>query len=186
VALARGTLDADLERRLVARVSGDPWGLVRVQAADALASGTAPTVDEALGAAVDLEPLEKVRAALVTSLGVRKATSQRLVVSSRATDEKEALEVRMAAMVALGAMCDRESLELLTETAQRGVAPQLERQHRLSAAAIRALGLTGLPDLPTRLQLVLSGGVPDLRDLAKRALEPVQKPSCTPSAPRAD
>ena len=183
LALARGPVDAGLEQRLVARVTTDAWGLVRTQAADALASGGTPTVDQALGAAVDLEPLEKVRAALVTSLGARKATSQRLTVVSRATDEKEALDVRMAAMVALGAMCDRESLELLTETARRGAAPQLERQHRLSAAAIRSLGLTGLSDLEDRLAPVLRGGVPDLRDLAKRALEPPAKPAC--EAPRA-
>jgi hypothetical protein len=178
LALARGTLDTELEGRLVVRVTTDPWGLVRNQAADALASGATPKIDEELGAAVDLEPLVKVRAALVTSLGARKATSQRLVVAERATDEKEALEVRMAATVALGAMCDRESLALLTETAQRGAAPQLERQHRLSAAAIQALALTGLSDLEARLAPVLRGGVPDLRDLAKRALEPPAKPSC--------
>jgi hypothetical protein len=179
LALSKANVEAPLEAKLAERVALDPWAFVRLQAAAALESGKSEPVNVRVGAAVDLEPLEKVRAAMVTALGVRRAKSQRLVVLSRATDEKEALFVRTSALVALGKMCDSQSLELLTELALGGATLQLERERRLSLAALEGLAALSPSDIATRIApLLKEGATPDIREMARRAVKPASPSPC--------
>jgi len=80
--------------------------------------------------------------------------------------------VRSRAIEALGAVCDAQAADLLTELAARGRAPMSEQDRKLGAAAVAALVALGLPDLPKRLApLMAEGASPDMKDVAERALK---------------
>jgi hypothetical protein len=158
--------------RAIARIESDPWTFVRRAAASVAARAPADTsLDARLGHAVNFEGSPLVRADLVQALGERGAKTQRVVVSERAFDSKEALEVRVRAIEALASFCDAASVDALTELALKGQAPFFEADRRLSAASTAALGRIYPQDLKMRLTPLVAEQVPgDIRDIARLAI----------------
>ncbi|WP_159396741.1 HEAT repeat domain-containing protein [Sorangium cellulosum] len=176
VALARaasaGTrLPAGAAEALSTRLAGDPWTFVRGGAARALgAMPPTPAGDRALvGALADRSP--EVRGDALDGLGAHRATAHIEAVRDRAEDKAEDVEVRARAILALGAMCDRSSVDLWTRLALRAKAPLGERDQRLGSAALAALGAVHPADLPARLKPLLDKDTPHgLRETARAAL----------------
>lgn len=187
-ALTRGEagskVGAELAKQLVARLTEDPWTFVRLGAASALAAA-APSaeVDAKVAASVEIEESPRVRAELMRTLGARKALLQAATVRSRALDAKEVVEVRSEAISALGKMCDRESTDALTQLALAGRVPLFEIDRKLSAVAVGALDRLHPADLAQRLAPLLDkGAVPDIRDVAKKAVSGQGTDRCGGSA----
>lgn len=143
------------------RLAKDPWPLVRMAAADALAA--APP---AAGSGADLtraieDPSPHVRAHVITALGAQKAVGQLDKIRERLSDEDEYPMVRAAAAQAVAALCDRQSLDLLTEYAHKLSDPMADPgAHSVGAAALLALGDLRPPDLLARLQPLLAKNAP--------------------------
>jgi HEAT repeat protein len=134
---------------------------VRSAAVSALgASSASPAVDSSLAGALG-DSSSQVRAAIVSALGTRRASSFRDAIQARADDANEDLYVRIAATTALGDLCDPRSLDRLTELAH-GAADELadEPQARMGAAAIEALGKIHPADLAARLAPLLAPNAP--------------------------
>ncbi len=129
----------------------DDWSFVRVAAAEALAK-LPPSIasGDALGAALG-DPSVRVRSAALIALGVQKATRQAEAVRDRLDDTKEDADVRALAARALGAMCEKGSVDRLTNLASRARFPVNEADDRLGMAAIEALGAIHPSDLEKRL-----------------------------------
>ncbi len=164
-------LPATAEAALVSRLATDDWTFVRVGAADALlAMPAGVTVDKALaGALTDGSP--DVRGRALDGLGRHQARTHAGVVRGLAEDKDEVPDVRARALLALGAMCDKDSLDLLTKVAQgaRSLTSDLDR--RLGAAALSALGDIHPADLAERISLLTAGDAPALvRERARAAL----------------
>jgi hypothetical protein len=159
-------------------VASDEWTFVRAGAAHALTDLPADAAaDQKLAEALaDKRP--EVRGAVLDALGGRRAVSYSSKVRERLDDTEEQLEVRARAVLALGAMCDRSATDLLTKLAQRGEQPVDERERRLSAAAIAALGMLHPSDLDKRLAPLGNKSAPlGVREAAKAAL--TAEPRCT-------
>ncbi len=141
---------------LVARLQQDPWPIVRAAAANALAHHKrAPTVDRVLGDAVE-DKSRHVRGPVLTALGKRRALSQAPKVRERLLAEDEHAEVRARAAEALGLMCDRGAVELLTKSARKLSDPMLPAEERgVSTMALGALSRIRPPDLADRLSPLL-------------------------------
>ena len=146
---------------LTARLTRDPWPLVRMAAADALsASPAAPSVESALTRAIDDES-PHVRAHVVSALGAHHATAQLEKIRERLADEDEYPMVRAAAAQALAALCDRQSVDALTGYAQKLVDPMADPgAHMIGAAALLALGELRPADLEARLKPLRGKGAP--------------------------
>jgi hypothetical protein len=89
-----------------------------------------------------------------------------------AADQQEHKDVRRVAVAALGSLCDRESLDLLTELAARRADPMVDVAGRsLATRALAALAQIGPKDLRTRLgPLLAKGAAPGARVAAERSL----------------
>jgi len=137
---------------LVERLAKDPWPLVRMAAADALAATpAAPATASALTQAVEDES-PHVRAHVVSALGAHHVASQLSKIRERLADEDEYPMVRAAAAQALAALCDTSSLSALTAYAQKLADPLAEPgDHMIGAAALLALGDLHPADLSARL-----------------------------------
>ncbi|EYF04992.1 HEAT repeat domain-containing protein [Chondromyces apiculatus] len=188
---AGAAVPAGSEAAFSRRLGEDPWTFVRARAARALAAlpvgiprtpGTPATpatprtaaakaADQALARAVsDLYP--EVRGEALDALGARRAIAHRDVVRARAEEPEELTEVRARALLALGEMCDRDSIALFTTLAQRARTPMGERDERLGQAAIAALSRIHPADLNKRLAPLLDKGVPrPIQETARAALE---------------
>lgn len=144
---------AGVTQAILPLLANDGWTFVRVAAADALGNtqGPAENVDVALGEATR-DPARSVRAAAVRGLGRRGAKSQWTALRARAFDEQESIEVRVEAIEALGATCDRASADPLLELAKR--TGQGDGARALGLAAIMALGAIHPPDLAARLDAI--------------------------------
>ncbi len=155
------------------RLEKDPWPLVRAAAADALGRmGPSAAVDKALDDALG-DSSRSVRAPVVHALGARHASTYAGDVRDRLGDKDEAVEVRMQAARALGAMCDRGSLDVLTSYAHKA-ADRLstEELQSIGSAAIVALGRIHPPDLQKRLAPLMSPNAPrGARFAAQAALQ---------------
>lgn len=149
---------AAIERRL----ASDPWTFVRVAAAQALAASPPDGgVDARLVAALG-DKAPKVRAEALSALGSRRVQSAGNSIEARARDGEEELEVRRAAILALGAICDARRVGWLTDVARRLASPVgPESDVVLGVAALSALAEIHPPDLAARLA--------PLRDKAVRA-----------------
>ena len=181
-ALSAGqALDLAASASVLGRLERDGWSFVRLAAAGALRfAAKGDPVDARLGGAVDFEASPQVRAEMVRTLGERGARAQAPVVLSRMTDDKEALDVRVAAVNALGAMCAASSVDALGELAMKGRAPFYEADRKLAVAAILALGRLAPTDLDARLAPLREAQVPgDIRDIVKVAL--AKRGGCTPA-----
>ncbi len=169
---AGAKVDIDLQARLVERLKTDKWTFVRRAAIAALAA--APSngpLDAKIAARVDWEESAGVRAEMMNALAARNARTHVKVVVRRAFDQREAVEVRSAAVLALGKLCDKDSVDSLTELVLRGASPQFEADRKLGLAATEALGVLRPFDLAARLATVTKETAPpEIRAVAKKAI----------------
>jgi HEAT repeat protein len=139
--------------QLVSRMQIDPWPIVRAAAATALSHhGPNAAVDAALGEAVG-DDSRHVRGPVLTALGKRRALSQAEKVRERLTADDEAPDVRARAAEALGLMCDRGAVEVLTRSLHKLADPMLPAEERgVSTMALGALSRIRPPDIADRLR----------------------------------
>lgn len=158
---------------LLTRLASDPWPLVRMAAADALAAAPSEVnVEAGLTHAVDDES-PHVRAHVIAALGSHHVRGQLAKIRERLADEDEYPMVRAAAAQALAALCDLESVAALTAYAQKLADPMAEPgEHMIGAAALLALGDLRPPDLEARLKPLRAKGAPaQARQAANAVLE---------------
>jgi hypothetical protein len=170
---ALGLARADEAReRMVYVMEHDPWPLVRVASARAVA-GLSPgrPVDEALGRAVE-DPSDDVRRAALRAVGTRRATADLGVVRDRFEDADELPGVRAEAALSLGMLCDVKSLNALTEFARVLASPTAEDSQRLiGRGSLAALALIHPADLEKRIAPLRDKKVPvAIRLFAQTAL----------------
>ncbi len=166
------------QARLAMALPQEPWTFVRRAAVQALSGmkGDAQ-VDASLALAMEHEDQPTVRQDILSALGTRGARSQRQAIKDRADDLGEAVDVRVEAVMALGKICDGESLSDLTRLALKGATPFYESDRKLSTAAIVAVGRLHPTDIAVRLAPLLSDKVPgDVQDSARAAI--AQKKIC--------
>jgi len=155
------------------RLAKDPWPLVRMAAADALAEAKgSPSASAALSRAIDDES-PHVRAHVIVALGEHHASSELGKIRARLSDEEEYPMVRAAAAQALAALCDTSSLDVLTKYAQKLVDPMANTQeHMVGSAALLALGDMHPADLAKRLEpLRAKGSPPQARQAADAVMQ---------------
>jgi hypothetical protein len=146
---------------LTARLTSDPWPLVRMAAADALAAANGATSTVAALTRAIEDPSPHVRAHVVMALGAHHAVAQLERIRERLSDEDEYPMVRAAAAQALAALCDAASTDQLSRYARRLADPMAEpAEHMLGAAALLALGELAPPDLEARLKPLRAKGAP--------------------------
>lgn len=153
----------------------DPWPYVRTSAAAALGSfAPAVDIDRALVASLkDSSP--RVRAASIDALGAHRARSFATQIAERADDENEALDVRIAAVRALGSTCDASSLGRLGDLANKLASPMADdTQVALGYAAIEAIGSIHPADIARRLGNLTASSV--RAPVRKQALEAIASP----------
>jgi hypothetical protein len=160
------------------RLATDPWTFVRVHAAEALAVAPAGgKADETLAETLAVDASAPVRARIVEALGKRGARSQVRAVRGRLEDTEEDAEVRVAAAVALGRMCDAKSVDALSLYVQKAAIPGADGPLlAIGIAAASALGRLDPPDLTKRLAPLEAPSVPtSLKAAAARAHEPKER-----------
>ncbi len=159
-------------------LQSDRWPMVRAAAAVALAQHRAsPAADAALARALrDESP--KVRAPAAIALGDRRGNAHADAVRERLEDADEVLDVRLAAGLSLGLMCDAGSVDLLTQIALELASPAASAEARaLGPVALGALSRIRPADLPKRLRRLTSEAAPPMvRRAAQAALE--SPPTC--------
>jgi HEAT repeat protein len=155
------------------RLTKDSWPEVRAQAAESLASQPAnPDADNALIDALD-DDSWLVRVKVAETLGVRQSITAGEALTEHFEDNKERIEVRVAAANSLGDLCYEPSVNALTKQAQKLKSPGMDlRDRALSATALGALGRIRPKDLAKRLEPLVSGkDVPkEIRKAAESAL----------------
>ena len=176
------------------RLAKDPWPLVRMAAADALADAkSAPSAGAALSRAID-DPSPHVRAHVIVALGEHRASAEVGKIRARLQDEEEYPMVRAAAAQALAALCDTSSLDSLTSYAQKLLDPMATAQdHMIGSAALLALGDMHPADLAKRLAPLRAKGAPaQAREAADAVMQrrssacgqpPAAKPGQKPRVP---
>jgi HEAT repeat protein len=158
--------------RVSALLGHDPWTFVRIAAANALgAMPAAPDLDHALADALR-DGAPRVRVEVLEALGRHRANAHAEPVRERLDDEREPLEVRVAAISTLGAMCDSASLDTFTTAARRLTLPYPDRAELdLGVAAVKALAVMHPKDLERRLAPLLAKDVKaSVREVATRAI----------------
>jgi len=166
------------------RLAKDPWPLVRMAAADALAEakGSAGAAN-ALSHAIDDES-PHVRAHVMIALGAHHVSSDLPKIRARLLDEDEYPMVRAAAAQALGALCDTSSLDDLTKYAQKLLDPMATAQdHMLGSAALLALGEMHPADLAKRLEPLRAKGAPPQAHQAADAVMQRRSSACGGPSP---
>ena len=164
-------LPANTESILVTRLGTDEWTFVRTGAAEALSVMPKSAVaDKALAQALSDKSAD-VRGTALDGLGAHQAKEHAKAVRERAEANDEMVDVRARALLALGAMCDKDSVDLLTRMAQGARSMTSEVDRRLGAAALHALGDLQPDDLARRIALLTAGDAPALvREMARSAL----------------
>jgi HEAT repeat protein len=150
----------------------DAWPFVRRQAVLLLANAPpSKEVDEALGDAVE-DGSPDVRAAVIAALGQRRVTASRQALRERLDDKDEDTDVRAAAAQALGAVCDAQSIDRLTEWAREiGVRETSDEDRRIASGAVAGLSALHPKDLKARLAPLLAAGAPaEARKAAEQVL----------------
>ncbi|MBI4704630.1 MAG: HEAT repeat domain-containing protein, partial [Deltaproteobacteria bacterium] len=162
---------AATETAVVRLLHTDPWTFVRAAAAGALARRrVSAETDRALGEAL-ADPAPAVRRATLRAIARRRSPATAEPVRRLADQPQETLDVREAAIDALGALCDAESVGLLTKLVQRTAASVLPYDRPLGLAALGALGRIHPPDLDARLAPLVDRRVePAIRALARATL----------------
>jgi HEAT repeat protein len=146
---------------LAQRLANDPWPLVRIAAADALADSKSSALAEpALARAIEDES-PHVRAHVVLALGAHHAVAELPKIRERLIDADEHPLVRAAAAQALAALCDASSIATLTSYAVKLADPMADaNQHMIGAASLLALSDLRPADLAARLQPLRAKGAP--------------------------
>ncbi|MBI5537256.1 MAG: HEAT repeat domain-containing protein [Deltaproteobacteria bacterium] len=144
---------------LVRRLMIDPWPQVRGRAAESLArTGKSADADRELTASLTREEYPRVRARIAAALGARGVLSAAPALQARVDDPEEELNVRIKSVFALGRVCDRSAIDLLTVLARRAADPYArESANEMGIAAIAALGRLHPADLAARLGPVAEG-----------------------------
>jgi HEAT repeat protein len=150
---ALGTAHADDARdRMLYVLDNDPWPLVRVAAARAVAAlPPGAAVDEGLSRSLG-DASGDVRRSAVHAIGVRGAVADIPAVRERFADDAELLSVRAEAAISLGRLCDFASLPALTERAQKLTDLRAADEDRLlGKSSLVALGMLHPADLARRI-----------------------------------
>ncbi|HKO46697.1 MAG TPA: HEAT repeat domain-containing protein [Polyangiaceae bacterium] len=166
------------------RLAKDPWPLVRIAAADALAEAKgSPIAATALSHAIDDES-PHVRAHVIVALGAHHVSSDLAKIQARLRDEEEYPMVRAAAAQALAALCDTSSLDTLTGYSQKLLDPLATTQdHMIGSAALLALGDMHPADLAKRLEPLRAKGAPPQARQAADAVMQRRSSACgTPTS----
>jgi hypothetical protein len=148
------------------------WWFVKAQAVAMLVNAPASRdVDDALGGAVH-DPSVPVRGAAVVALAKRRAVPWRATVRERLDDAGEDIEVRVAAARALGALCDSDATDRLTELARVLGSPATDEEgQQLGFASLVGLAALQPADLRGRLASLLAPTAPPYaRAAAEQAL----------------
>ena len=151
----------DAAPALAQRLAEDPWPLVRIAAADALADSKASRIAEpALARAID-DDSPHVRAHVLLALGAHHAVAELVKIRQRLADKDEHPLVRAAAAQALAALCDLDSVPALTNYALKLADPLADaNQHMIGAASLLALSDLRPADLELRLRPLRAKGAP--------------------------
>ena len=168
------------------RLAKDPWPLVRIAAADALAAAKgSPVAASALSRAIE-DASPHVRAHVIVALGEHHVSSDLGKIQARLRDEEEYPMVRAAAAQALAALCDTSSLDTLTSYAQKLLDPMATAQdHLIGSAALLALGDMHPADLAKRLEPLRAKGAPPQARQAADAVMQRRSGACgQPVAPK--
>lgn len=149
----------------------ESWTFVRVAAFRALALvPNEAEGDKLLGKGLE-DGSPAVRAATVDAIAARGSKTHLTLLRAMADEPEETNDVRARTLVALGELCDADSLGRLTDLAAKGRSPQSERDRALAQAAMIALGDLHPPDLERRLGGLLSPAAPgDMREVARAAV----------------
>jgi len=147
----------------------DHWPIARAEAAMALGDLAASSdVDRALLSAVR-DPSRHVRAPALIALGKRGVSEAAKPARKRLVDDDEAVNVRTAAAVALGRLCDPGAVDALTRIARRMADPHdLSEERDVAPAAVTALGRIHPSDIESRLAPLLKKGAPPVAQAAAR------------------
>ena len=123
------------------------WWFVKTQAVALLANAPASRdVDDALGEALH-DPSVNVRGGAIVALARRRAVPWRSTIRERLDDTGEDLEVRGAAARALGALCDADSADRLSELVRALGSPATDHDaQQLGFAALVGLAALHPPD----------------------------------------
>ena len=155
-------------------VTRDDWPLVRRAAAQAL--GALP--DDRRSRAILLEALEDdpspvVRAAVAESLGARRSPGAAPLLRERVDDREESFDVRRAAALSLGELCDRDSIGLLHAGARREADPRgTAEELGLAEAALRSLVRIGSGEAELAVASLLKSNA---KPLVERTLKSVKR-----------
>jgi HEAT repeat protein/methylmalonyl-CoA mutase cobalamin-binding subunit len=146
----------------------DEWPLVRRAAAEALATlPSEPNGDAALERALS-DSAWMVRASAATALGARRVAKVAPKLRELFGDKEQHFEVRRAAATALAGLCDVDSVDAGTKTAQKHADPLASVEERaVGESALRGLARIAPKDLEARLKPLLAS---PMAPAAKRAL----------------
>jgi hypothetical protein len=167
-----GNPSPDAVRAGVDALDHEGWWFVKTQAVALLANAPASRdVDDALGGALH-DPSLNVRGGAIVALARRRAIAWRSTIRDRLDDTGEDLEIRGAAARALGALCDSDSADRLSELARAlGSTATDQDAQQLGFAALVGLAALHPPDLQSRVASLLAPGAPPYaRAAAQRAL----------------
>jgi hypothetical protein len=174
VALALGSLAPGVDPAAAGALRGllaDEWTFVRVAAADALAAlGPDPASDTALVEALsrDRSPVSLPR--VIEALARRRVVAAGDRLRELADSDKQAPDVRIRSVKALGAVCHRASIDRLTELARAGAQPFADgAAQSLGGVAVSALGRLHPPDLAQRLAPLRGEGASKAASLGAQA-----------------
>lgn len=159
---------------LVRRLHDDPWPFVRSAAVRAIGQLPAEATSiRALGQAATDDPSPNVRRPALFVLGALNARSELGQVRDAFEDDKDA-DVRAAAAVTLGLMCDTTMLDPLTDAAlELATLSSSEGERIVAQASLHALGRLAPTDLKQRLAPFFAKGVLQAAKMsAQSALNP--------------
>jgi hypothetical protein len=169
---------ADVARVGIDALTRDGWWFVKVQAVATLVNASpSKDVDDALGDALH-DSSVRVRGGALTALARRRASWWRVAIRERLDDPGEDPQVRAAAAGALGALCDADSADRLTELARTLASPATDEDAQsIGFAALFGLAALHPRDLRDRVAPLLASSAPAYaRAAAEKAL--AARPMC--------
>lgn len=162
VAVALRTTPGPDAADVLLALARDEWTFVRSGAYDALAvAPPEPRVDAALVTRLgeDASPLALPRA--IDAVSARGVAAAAPSLRALFGETRRPIDVRVRAVRAIGGVCDRTSVDALSELAARGASRTATGEDQaLAGAALVALGRLAPPDLATRLAPFRGEGVP--------------------------
>jgi hypothetical protein len=136
----------------------DAWPIARRAAATSLGRMPDDAASRAVLIAAIGDEAPWVRAAAIESLGLRRSPGAADPVREKLDDREERVEVRRAAALTLGALCDQKSVDLLDKLARRIADPMSSPEDRaIGEASLYALLQIHPQDLEARLAPISKG-----------------------------